>query len=68
MAAEALAALNGHERDFPRGTLAEERDALRVQALVAAGEREAAQSRARSFHKRFPQSLLAPTVDEVLAR
>lgn len=58
----ALAAVGLHEKRYPHGTLAEEREALAVQALSELGNPEA-KERAGQFHKRFPKSLLAPVVD-----
>lgn len=58
-ASAALAVLTEHMRRFPRGELAEERDALRVHAFAAAGRHsEARRARAR-FLSRHPQSIHA---------
>ena len=59
----ALDALGRHERAFPTGGLAEERDALRVQALAQAQDVAGATARAQSFRKRFPKSIFLPSVD-----
>jgi len=64
--AAALDALSEHARRFPRGSLAEERDALRVQALVQAGRGGEARARALEFRRRFPQSLSWPAVQAAL--
>ncbi|MHB8421006.1 MAG: tetratricopeptide repeat protein [Myxococcales bacterium] len=64
--ADGLAALDRHLREFPRGRLAEEREALRVQALAAAGDRDGALKAAESFNRSYPQSLLGPAVREAL--
>jgi hypothetical protein len=64
--ARALKTLADHERRFPRGKLVEEREALRVQALVLAGDADEARIWARRFHERFPNSLLGPAVDATL--
>jgi outer membrane protein assembly factor BamD (BamD/ComL family) len=61
-----LRALDEHERTFPRGRLVEERQALRVQALVKAGRFDDARRSARRFHDAFPGSFLAPAVDAAL--
>ena len=53
-------ALEKHERDFAKGRLAEEREALFIQALHAAGRETEAASRTERFNKQFPDSLLAP--------
>lgn len=62
----ALAALQRHARGFPRGQLAEERDSLLVQALVAKGDFAKARDRAAHFHRHYPHSLFAPVVDQAL--
>lgn len=53
-------ALEKHERDFANGRLVEEREALFIQALHAAGREAEAASRTERFNKQFPDSLLAP--------
>ena len=62
--AAALTLLLEHSRRFPMGRLAEERDALRVRALVASGRRVEARRAADAFDKRFPRSVLRPRVEE----
>jgi hypothetical protein len=49
-----------HGRKFPNGRLAEEREALRIQALSGAGRTEESRSAAASFARRFPRSVLLP--------
>jgi hypothetical protein len=58
--------LDQHRRLFPNALLAEERDALQVQALVKAGRYDEARSRADSFRKRAPSSLFLPMVDAAI--
>lgn len=53
-------ALEKHQHDFANGRLAEEREALFIQALHAAGREAEAASRTERFNKEFPDSLLAP--------
>ncbi len=53
-------ALEKHQHDFANGRLAEEREALFIQALHAAGREAEAASRTERFNKQFPDSLLAP--------
>jgi hypothetical protein len=65
--AAALAALDQHAREFPRGRLGEERDALVVQALAAAGRRDEARARAEQFRKAHPKSILLPVVEAASA-
>jgi hypothetical protein len=62
----ALAALARHVRQFPNGQLAEERDSLYVQTLVARGEHARARARGKRFHLEHPHSLFAPVVDQAL--
>jgi TolA-binding protein len=62
----ALAALHRHVRSFPRGQLAEERESLFVQALVAKGHFALARQRALRFEKQYPRSLFQPVVEESL--
>jgi hypothetical protein len=53
----ALSAIATHRRRFPEGALAEERDALEVEALAAAGRRDEAAGAAERFARRYPDSL-----------
>ena len=53
----ALALLAWHARKFPHGQLAEEREALWVQALVRKGAATEARTRAVLFERRFPLSI-----------
>jgi outer membrane protein assembly factor BamD (BamD/ComL family) len=62
----AIAALRRHTQAFPNGQLAEERDSLLVQALVAKGEFAQARQRAVRFHRQHPHSLFLPVVDQAL--
>jgi hypothetical protein len=62
----ALARLDEHRARFPHGALAEEREAMRVEALVLAGRYAEARGRAAAFRARSPSSLFAATVDTAL--
>lgn len=62
----ALATLRQHARLFPSGQLAEERESLLVQALVAKGDYGQARERATRFHRQHPHSLFAPVVEQAL--
>jgi outer membrane protein assembly factor BamD (BamD/ComL family) len=64
--ASALAALDKHVRQFPRGRLAEERDVLRVQALALAGRTDEARALAQTFRARYPKSVFLPVLDDAL--
>jgi hypothetical protein len=55
----ALAALETHRREFPRGQLAAEREFLAVQALVQMNRLEEAKRRAEELATRFPTSSYA---------
>lgn len=61
--AGALEHLRRHARQFPTGELAEEREALMIQALAAHEDVDEARARADRFRTRFPHSLFAPAVD-----
>jgi hypothetical protein len=61
-AAEALAAVDRHGREYPDGVLVEEREALAIKALVALGRRDEARARARRFEQRFPNGLMLRAV------
>jgi hypothetical protein len=58
--------LDRHRRLFPNAVLAEERDALLVQALVKAARYDEARARADAFRKRTPGSLFLPMVDATI--
>lgn len=61
-AALALDRLAEHARDFRRGQLAEERQALRVEALCAAGKRPQARAEATLFVREYPASTHADRI------
>jgi hypothetical protein len=63
----ALDRLAEHRTRFPDGLLAEERDAMTVEALVRAGQYDEARSRAAAFRERSPASLFMATVDSAIA-
>jgi hypothetical protein len=65
--ADAMGVLAEHARRFPKGRLAEERDALRVRALVGAGRTPEARRAAAAFANRFPRSVLLPRLKEMLS-
>jgi hypothetical protein len=66
-AQKGLAPLQLHAKRFPKGILTEEREALAVRLLAAVGDHARATSRAENFHRRFPNSLFTPAVDNALA-
>ncbi len=62
-----LSHLTQHQREYPVGRLAEEREILRVKALVALGRHGQARQVAASFRRQFPRSVLLPKLTEMLA-
>jgi hypothetical protein len=62
----ALGTLHRHGRTFPKGQLAEERDSLLVQALVAKGDYAQARQKAARFRHDHPASLFLPVVDQAV--
>lgn len=63
----ALEAVERHERRYPGGLLSEEREVLAIEALVLAGRTDDARARADRFEKRYPRSVLLPTVQAAVA-
>jgi hypothetical protein len=61
-----IAALEQHRREFPNGKLAEEREAMMVEALVEAGRANEAKARGAEFKTTYPKSILTPAVDDAL--
>ncbi len=57
---DALVLVSEHARQFPKGRLAEEREALRVRSLAGAGRGEEARRVLAAFARRFPRSVLLP--------
>jgi hypothetical protein len=64
--AAALQLLGQHEREFATGRLAEEREALRVPALVLLGRLAEARQRGAEFYRSYPRSMLRPVVAAAL--
>jgi hypothetical protein len=63
----ALEQIAMHRARFQKPLLAEERDALEIQALVRTGRSGEARDRARAFHERWPESLFDFAVDSAIA-
>ncbi|MDB5216321.1 MAG: hypothetical protein JWO86_4248 [Myxococcaceae bacterium] len=63
---DAIAAAEEHAAKWPHGYLAEEREVVLVQALVAAGRKPEAEARTSQFRKDFPRSMLVPALDVAL--
>jgi hypothetical protein len=62
-----LTLLDRYDRDFPSGRLAPESQLLRIEALVHAGERDAAERLARDFLVNHPTSAHGARVRSLLA-
>jgi type IV secretory pathway VirB10-like protein len=60
----ALATLREHERRFPKGSMNEDRLALRALALCSAGRRDEGRRAAKRLERRFPRSVYAERVNE----
>ncbi|MDP3500865.1 MAG: hypothetical protein Q8S33_11050 [Myxococcales bacterium] len=65
-ATKALSAARSHETQFPSGQLVEEREALMVQILWNAGQRDGAVRRLHAFSAQFPDSPLRPSLDAMM--
>lgn len=65
--AAALAAATTHERRFPAGRLAEEREAILIQALAGARRGDDARARADAFRARYPSSFFLPLVERAVS-
>lgn len=63
--ANALVLVAEHARRYPNGLLAEEREALRVRSLAAAGRTEEARRAATAFAAHFPRSVLVPKLRDL---
>jgi outer membrane protein assembly factor BamD (BamD/ComL family) len=65
-ARRALLELEAVRKDFPRGLLAQEREALAIEALGLLGERSEARQRADNFLRQYPGSPHATVVRKFL--
>ena len=65
-AGEALVALEALRRDLPDGELAQEREALSIEALRSLGRNAEARPRAAAFLERYPKSPYAATARRAL--
>jgi hypothetical protein len=61
--AEALRSVEEHAARFPRGVLAEEREAMGIQALRLLHRDDEASARLHRFRARFPASLMRPALE-----
>lgn len=64
--AEALALGARHEREFPGGALAQEREVIAIDALLRMGRSAEATARAQRFAARYPGSAHAQRVEQLL--
>jgi hypothetical protein len=62
----ALTAIAEHRHRFAFGQLAEEREGLRMKALLGLGRRAEAQRAAMAFRERFPRSVLLGRIEGML--
>ena len=62
-----LTELAKHARAFPSGKLAEEREAMTINALVGVGRYAQAREKAEIFSRRYPRSFLMPSVEAAIS-
>ncbi len=65
--AEAFAALDEHQRRFPRGQLSEDRMVLRAQALCESGDTKAGRKQIAALRKAFAKSSHLPRINRICA-
>jgi hypothetical protein len=61
----ALALTREHERRFPRGVLAQEREVIAIRAMALMGDRDGARKKAEGFDEAYPGSPHRDRVNEV---
>lgn len=64
--AAAMAALDEYQRRFPRGVLGQEATLLRIETLLARGDRAGAARLGRQFLERYPRSPMAARVKTLI--
>lgn len=64
--AAVLAVTTEHERRYSGGRLCEEREALRLRALIGLGRDNEARQAAARFRRDFPRSVLLPKLNDML--
>jgi hypothetical protein len=62
-----LTELGKHARAFPSGKLAEEREAMTINALVGVARYSQAREKAALFSRRYPHSFLTPSVEAAIS-
>ena len=65
-AAAALDACEHHAHTYPRGQLREERERIAIEALIALGRHDAAETRATRFDRTFPDSVQSARIHALL--
>jgi hypothetical protein len=55
-----------HERRYPKGRFCEEREALRLRALIGLGRGREARQAVAQFRTEYPRSVLLPKLDDLL--
>ena len=63
---EALGPLDRHAQRYPKGILAEEREAMAINVLVTLGRYDDARTRGARFLRRYPGSLLRASVEAAI--
>jgi outer membrane protein assembly factor BamD (BamD/ComL family) len=63
----ALALVAEHQRRFPDGALAQEREVVAVTALVATGQTDRARARAQRFSHAYPDSTYLPRLRQIVS-
>ncbi len=61
--AAVVATVEGHQRRWPNGQLAEEREVVWIHALRAVGQNAEAEGKVAAFRRAFPRSVLLPALD-----
>jgi hypothetical protein len=64
--AKALALAAEHERGYPNGSLGQEREMIRIQALLALGRKDEARARAARFEAAHPGSAYATRLHDLV--
>lgn len=63
---KALAITEEHAKVYPHGALAQEREVIAIESLVAFGRREEARRRAALFHRAYPDSSHGDRIDRIV--
>jgi hypothetical protein len=63
---DALSAVTEHAQEYPASQFEQERQALRIQALVGLGRQDEARALAKSFEQRFPESILLEGIRQAI--